>query len=72
MTFEARDLMIDLFPAQEPVGPIACGEVSAPPPAPQPCRPPSCKGLSWNARNQSSDLPDLRILRELLRRALRS
>jgi hypothetical protein len=72
MAFAARDLMIDVFPAEEPPGLIACAEAS-PPPRPQ-CKAPSCAQYSKaeGVEEECAELGALEVLREQLRQALRS
>jgi len=109
MTFEVRDLMMDVFPAQESLATITgvtnpanfgvsadckalCAEITMVPPKPQPkpkpkpkpeCGPhtgwwpprdasPRAERPNLRPEEESCELADLAILRELLQQALRS
>ena len=82
MTLVVRDLMMDVFPAQEPSAPIACevagpalprGYPKKPLPKPKPKPKPQCTdATAWGGPEGSCDLAALAVLREQLHRALRS
>jgi len=80
MIFAVRDLMIDVFPAEEPPAPIACeaaGPVPPKPPGPGPKPKPKPKpqctdNTGWWGPEGSCDPAVLAVLREQLHRALRS
>jgi|HubBroStandDraft_4_1064222.scaffolds.fasta_scaffold896466_2 hypothetical protein len=74
MAFEARDLMIDVFPDQAVFLAKRCTDAS-PPPKPAPCLPPSCARNSAKAMDFAEESPRLApmaVFREQLRQALRS
>jgi hypothetical protein len=71
MAFEAKDLMIDVFPDRDEVW-MHCG-TNSPPEAPVPCQPPSCQKNSAKAEEDEDDraeLATLAVLRQELRQAL--
>lgn len=73
MAFEARDLMIDVFPHATRPGELACVTAS-PPPKPE-CKAPSCARNSAKAEADEEDsvqLAALPVFRQQLRLALRS
>ena len=72
MAFEAKDLMVDVFPDRDGIWEMNCATAS-PPGAPAPCQPPSCQKNSAKAEEDEDDRPEfpaLAVLREQLRQAL--
>jgi hypothetical protein len=70
MAFDAKDLMIDVFPGRDEAW-MQCGANS--PGAPAPCQPPSCQKNSAKAEEDEYEraaLPSLAVMREQLRQAL--
>jgi hypothetical protein len=72
MTFTARDLMMQVFPAQGAVPRLACEAITMPPmPYPKP-KPKPPKPKPPHLDHDSPHLTDLDVLREQLHRALRT
>jgi hypothetical protein len=71
MTFEAKDLMFDVFPQRAEHLEMNC--VIPSPNQPAPCQPPSCQKNSAKAEEDEYEraaLPSLAVMREQLRQAL--